>query len=298
MVTLLAVLPVHALATTIRVPADQPTLQAGIDAAAAGDTVLAAPGTYTGPGNRDLDFGGKDLVLSSEQGAAATIIDCEEAGRGIHLHSGETSAAVIDGFTITHAKSLGNDRANWGGGIRCDDSAPTIVRCVLAENTATWGGGMALTSFSSTRPTVVECTITGNTGLSEGGGLLCDGVVSEITDCAFSGNQGGNSGGAMVCYGAATQLTLTRCTFSENTAGFGGAVWGRECSVTLDDCILTENEAARGGGMHLVIEVVKEPHDPPGFGISPVLAGVGAHGRFHGQGVLAETLAPGELRED
>src|SRR5690606_42148061 len=33
------------------------TIQAAIDAAVAGDIVLVADGTYTGPGNRDMDFG-------------------------------------------------------------------------------------------------------------------------------------------------------------------------------------------------------------------------------------------------
>lgn len=72
--------PLQAL--TIRVPSDQPTIQAGLTAAAAGDTVLVVAGTYSGPGNRDLDFGGTDCVLLAESGPDVTTIDCEQAGCG------------------------------------------------------------------------------------------------------------------------------------------------------------------------------------------------------------------------
>lgn len=79
LVMLSAPLPVAAI--TIHVPADQPTIQAGMDAAANGDTVLVAPGTYTGDGNRDLLFPSKGLVVQSESGPRASIIDCEGSRR-------------------------------------------------------------------------------------------------------------------------------------------------------------------------------------------------------------------------
>ena len=57
-VMLLAICALPVSADTIHVPADFPTIQAAIDAAADGDEVVIAPDTYTGWQNRDLDFNG------------------------------------------------------------------------------------------------------------------------------------------------------------------------------------------------------------------------------------------------
>ena len=59
---------------------DYPTIQSAINAASNGDTVLVHTGTYTGIGNRDLDFHGKAITVRSENPddpgkLALTIID-------------------------------------------------------------------------------------------------------------------------------------------------------------------------------------------------------------------------------
>jgi len=69
--------PGGALAAVLHVPDDFPTIQAAIDAAVNGDEVLVADGVYTGPGNRDLNFGGRLIIVRSENGAADCVIDCE-----------------------------------------------------------------------------------------------------------------------------------------------------------------------------------------------------------------------------
>ena len=55
------------------------TIKAGINAAVDGDEVVVADGLYTGSGNRELDFGGRDLVVRSANGPDNCIIDCEGA---------------------------------------------------------------------------------------------------------------------------------------------------------------------------------------------------------------------------
>lgn len=54
---LLLTLSVAANAANRYVPTSQyPTIQAAINACSNGDTVIVADGTYTGAGNRDIDF--------------------------------------------------------------------------------------------------------------------------------------------------------------------------------------------------------------------------------------------------
>ena len=135
-----ALLIIHSTspAAVIHVPGDEPTIQEGLDAASPGDTVAVAPDTYTGALNRDLDFGGKGIVLLAYYGRIMTIIDCEGAGRGFYFHSGEDTSAVVEGFEIVNAA------ADSGAGAYCvNGSSPKFRNCTFSGNDATTRGGDA-----------------------------------------------------------------------------------------------------------------------------------------------------------
>lgn len=78
------------------------TIQAAVGAATNGDSVLLVSGTFTGPGNREIDYRGKSIAVVSEAGdPAVCVIDCQSVGRGFFFHSGESALAVLDAVTIT-----------------------------------------------------------------------------------------------------------------------------------------------------------------------------------------------------
>ena len=239
---LVAVLvPARAHAATIRVPADQPTIQAGIDAAATGDEVLVAAGTYTGPGNRDLDFAGKALALRSESGAQATVIDCQSQGRGVWLHSGEPSTAIIEGFTVT------GGLASEGGAMLLEGASPTVRSCIFTLNYSADRGGGAISSQGGS-PVFSDCQFTGNVGdHGVGGAVLLDGGAMNFTRCEFRRNNGTFQGGAF--YVQSATVMLAECILDRNgTIGYGGALLAKATTLTLDHCTLHANAASFGGG--------------------------------------------------
>ncbi|MDM8522467.1 SBBP repeat-containing protein [Desulfococcaceae bacterium HSG8] len=228
---------------TLAVPGDYSTIQAAIDAASDGDTVLVSDGTYTGEGNKNLDFNGKAITVRSENGPENCIIDCENDGRGFHFHSGEGEDSVLSGFSI-----INGSVSKHGGGIFFNNSSPTISNCVIRESSATYGGGIHLNQSS---PIISDCTISDNEATEFGGGIYCNWYCYPIiTNSTVSGNSATIKGGGVYLYKYSSP-TVSGCVVRNNQATYGGGIWCYQSSPTITGCLVSGNSASsHGGGIH------------------------------------------------
>jgi len=245
-------LPMVAIGAVIHVPAEQPTIQAGIDAAASGDTVLVADGTYTGTGNKDLGFRGKAIVVRSGSGAGNCIIDCQGQGRGFYFRGGENRDSVLRGFQITN----GGEVDFGGGGIRCDDSSPTITDCIIVGNHGDEDGGgiLCVNSSALISGNIVADNEAGDPlgFYGDGGGISCFGGFPTIANNLISNNVAitvklDDMGGGIHC--SYSQATLINNVIYGNSAHWGGGISCYGFPVTIVNCTVTGNESQYIGGI-------------------------------------------------
>ncbi len=245
-------------------PADYATIQAAIDAAADGDMVLVAAGTYTGDGNRDIDFKGKAITVRSESGPKACIINCQGSAdqphRGFYFHDAEDANSIVQGFTITGGFITGSVHPqDSGGGIHCDGASPQIVGCILSGNVASGGGGIAC--FGS-NANITACVICNNIASShsptwarssrgdDGGGILLSNGNAMVMNCVIAGNRAGAFGGGVAAWGS---FALVNCTIHGNRS----AAWHSAISMdgfpddhfVMRNCVIWGNEPGGCGQM-------------------------------------------------
>jgi hypothetical protein len=234
---------------TIRVPEDAETIQGGIDIAIDGDTVLVADGYYTGPGNRDIDFFGKRIVVMSEDGPWVTTIDCEgdslDPHRGFYFHSGEDQGSVVNGFTIRGGFASIEGLDGFGGGIYCNGSSPTIKGNHIVKNRAELNGGGICCLYGSS-PVIDDNLIAGNLAENTGGGIWCDKSQVTLTGNFITGNTGVWAGGGI--YIDYASPVITRTVFSHNMSYRGGGIYCFDASPVLEKCTISKNISSSSGG--------------------------------------------------
>ncbi len=229
----LEAIPFSAFAATIRVPKDQSTIQAAIDVAATGDTVLVADGTYAGDGNTNIDFRGKTIIVQSENGPENCVVDLEGSlVNGFVFESEETQDSLLTGFSVI----------NGSCGIFVRNSSPTISHCIISRNSS---GGISFRDSASS--TISDCTISENIGI----GIYCSSSSTTIVSCTIRDNLTTNRG-AGIYFDDCIAPTVTNCLIIDNTAyQYAGGIWSRSSAPTITNCTISGNVASSYCGVDL-----------------------------------------------
>lgn len=170
-------------AVTIRVPADAPTIKAGILAAVEGDSVVIACGTY-----HERNIGMKSgITLRSETGNPDCVtIDADSLALVLKTN-GADSTTVIEGITFQRGYAVD-------------------------------GAGLLLRYYDGR---VTRCKIINNIALSNGGGILCFGGKPRLESCTIASNRsniaGGNAAFGATIHAYVSDLSISNCTIASNT---------------------------------------------------------------------------------
>jgi predicted outer membrane repeat protein len=195
------------------------TIQKGIDEAVNGDTVLVADGTYSGTGNFDIKFWGKQITVQSVNGPTTCIIDCNDLGRAFLLDWGETIDSVLDGFTILDGNT--NGTYAYGGGILCQGAYPIIKNCIFISNTGgQWGGALDVRNspiYGDTQ--VINCVFIDNSASYAGGAISTYSSAPKFVNCTFYANSAGSFGGAVALGSPDFGTSFVNCIFWDNSPG-------------------------------------------------------------------------------
>jgi hypothetical protein len=244
-VLILSIFTISASAgTVIHVPADQPTIQAGINAAHNGDTVLVSPGTYI----ENINFTGKAIKVKSSNGAKVTIIDGNKNGSVVTFNQNETKTSLLKGFTIQ------NGQADEGAGIAVENSSPTIANNIITHNGGCNGVGIGV-GFGSPIITKNKVTFNAQVGCSGGiggGGISLRGAASaQILGNTISNNSMGSEGGGISLWAAGTPPI--QGNFIQNNVSFyvgGGIAMFNQADANIINNVISKNSASQGGGIY------------------------------------------------
>jgi len=253
-ISILLLASVSIQATTIHVPADQPTIQAGIDAASAGDTVLVAEGTYY----ESSIVLKSDLILQGECGESICVTIDGNGQEQLLIVSNDDNV-IVNGISFTNGYAMGEWPEAYGGGIFVYMSSLVLANCAITNCHAYQGGGI----FCHESDLIVEsCQISSNSSSGVASGIWARNSNVSLHDCRITHNTTSSAGGGFHLHTSSDELAcnveLVDCVIADNQGGNGGggiiSLSGSMQSGRIQGCEILRNQALSelGGGLSLV----------------------------------------------
>ena len=203
-------------------------VQAAIDAALIGDTILVYPGIYKG----NINFDGKNVIVGSlylttgdTSYISSTIIDGDNFGSVVKFENFEDSTSVLSGLTIRNGLGLGK-----GGGIYIKGAGKNIPS---ESTTATY------TSPTLDNLIIRDNQIGGSDNFYYGGGIYLEFSKAIITGCTIINNTNSNqakiidAGGGI--YLIKSNPKISNSTIGYNVAATGAGIYGETDHYSTDN---------------------------------------------------------------
>ncbi|NLH17759.1 MAG: hypothetical protein GX455_14370, partial [Phycisphaerae bacterium] len=236
------------------------TIQEAIDAAVDGDEVVVGPGTYAGDGNRDLNPGGKAIVIRSYLGAEVTIIDCGGQARGFFLRTNEGPGTVIRGFTIRNGTApVGDDvlAAGRGGGILMMADCQAVVEdCIIERCQAEaegagicFSGGDSIDAVDPSGDPNDPDYDPGDPGLPNDEDLI---PQARLANCVIQNCVSGTNGAAVYIQEAAPVIVncqILSCRAEGGAAIYSMGIADQEVHPAVINCLIIMNQSFAGNGV-------------------------------------------------
>jgi len=189
---------------------------------------------------------GAGLLCSGSPGP--TVIGCSFRNNTASLHGGGGAACMYGADAQFIDCEFKGNNGPRGGGVNCWDANPTFLRCAFSANHSFEGGG-GIWGQEEASPTVLDCSFEANETPGQGGALQCWGGSTVVTGCTFSNNSAGE-GGAVYSQLGSTALEIRACKFAENVADGGGAIMLSYAGwTTISACDFRGNSATNGGAL-------------------------------------------------
>ena len=172
-------------------------------------------------------------------------------------HGGSIYIYLFHKVTIQSTVFFDN-KASYGGGAVCaDNTALVIYECKLQRNSAeSYGGALTV----STVVLLINNSMFIQNTATQGSGLKAELAFNgkfQIVSSIFRDNHATGRGGALTLL-ARYPIILSHCSFSNNTAKYGGAIAfimttiPRKIQLNLTHCQFTANRAVKGGAIALL----------------------------------------------
>ncbi len=228
------ILLVKPIAGVRQVPGEYPTIQAAVNAASYGETVLVASGIY----HERISISEKKITLRGIEGEARPqIVGDDRIGPILKITGAGSTGCEFENLSLT------NGHGSSGCGILIDHVDVLIRDCVLTGNS---GGGAVNLGSSST---FYGCIFDGNTAEIAGGGFRNEGGSPTLSDCTMRANTAGTYGGGI--YSSSGRMTLMNSTISENTTksgAWGGGIYSGSGELLAFNTIIEKNSSLESGG--------------------------------------------------